>query len=384
MPSTVNNLPIMGGQIAMPRVGAWHADLDADATELTGSATIAYEGVDFVGTVLRSGVHGGRLGARIVGGKGGISKELGVKNYAASAGTKISTVVADIMMETGEKLSPTSDQSVLGRTLAKWERIAGPASHALVSVLDKAGAVWRILRDGTIWVGMATYPEATIEHVLIDEDWVNGIITIAPEKADLEPGTTFRGQKIEEVIHRLTPGSLRTEAHLGSVASSLNRFLGKIRQQIDYSRQYPGRVSKQNADGTLQVVTDDAKVKGSGLDRVTYYVGLPGSKVKVSSGQRVLIAFEAGDPDKPYVAAWQGGAALEVTIAGPTGLPAARQGDLVAVTLSALNITDLAKTLLCAAPGSPPAPNPAALILLQAKPIIAYGLITSGNALIKE
>jgi len=384
--STVNGKPVLTAEITKPRVGAWHADIAADAESLTGAVPLSFEGVAMKGTVIpgRSGLHGGRLGARIVGGAGGVSKEIVVKNYAASAGTKISVVVADILRETGETLSATSDQAVLGTTLSKWERIAGPASHALVNVLDKAGAVWRVLNDGSIWVGMPTYPEATLEHVLIDEDWVGGIITIAAETAALEPGTTFRGQKIEEVIHRLAPGAFRTEAHLGSVTSSLNRFLSGIRRQIDYSRGYPGRVSKQNADGTLQVVLDDEKVKGAGLDRVPYYVGLPGSKVKVSQGQRVLLAFEAGDPARPYIAGWQGGAALEVTIAGPTGLPAARQGDMVVVTLTAQNLKDIALTFLCAAPGAPPTFNPAFIPVLLAKPIIAYGLVTTGNALIKE
>jgi len=374
MPSTVNGKTILSGEVSMPRIGAWHADLSVDAEVLGGSVTLVFEGVELKGTVLRSGLYGGRVGARIVGGAGGISKEIVVKNYAAGAGTKISAVVADILRETGEKLAATSDQSVLGRTLATWERIAGPASHALVNVLDKAGAVWRVLRDGTIWVGVATYPEATVEHVLIDEDWVNGILTIAPEKADLEPGTTFRGQKIEEVVHRLSPGSLRAEAHLTSVSSSLNRFLGNIRRQVDLSRQYPGRVSKQNADGTLQVVLDDEKVKGSGLDKVPYYVGLPGAKVKVNPGQRVLLAFEAGDGSRARVVGWQaGGQAKEIAIGGAP-LPGARQGDMIAVTIMAVPAAPIAGVGFLLAPPMPPGspPNPVAV------PITAYGLITSG------
>jgi hypothetical protein len=384
MPSTANGKTILDGELTLPRVGAWHLDMHADAETMTGTLKLSFEGVDMVGTVLRSGVSGGRLGARIVGGKGGISKEIGVKNYASSAGTKISTVLADIMRETGETLSSTSDTAVLGRTLPKWERIAGPASHALVNVLETAGAVWRVLRDGTIWVGMPTYPEATVDHVLIDEDWVNGILTIAPEKADLEPGVTFRGQKIDEVVHRLTPESLRTEAHLTSVSSSLNRFLAGVRRSIDYSRPYPGRVSKQNGDGTLQVVPDDERVKGAGLDRVPYYVGLPGSTVKVNPGQRVLLAFEAGDPKRPFIGGWQGGAPKEITVAGPTGLPAARQGDMTATTLTALDLTRLAAFLVCGAPGSPATLNPAAAASLQLTPFVVYGLVSSGRAEIRQ
>lgn len=384
MPSTVNNHVILGGTITLQRIGAWHADLDVDAESLTGQVTSLFEGVEYKGTVLRAGLHGGRLGARIVGGKGGISKDIGAKNYASSQGTKVSAVVADIMRETGETLSSTSEAAVLSYTLPKWERAAGPASHALVNVLDKAGGVWRVLSDGTIWVGLPSYPEAKVDHVLIDEDWVNGIFTIAAERADLQPGTTFRGQKIEEVIHRLSPEAFRTEAHVTSVSSSLNRFLGGIRRQIDMSRTYPGRVSKQNDDGTLQIVPDDEKVKGTGLDKAAYYVGLPGSKVKVNPGQRVLFLFEAGDGSRVSVVAWQGGGPKEVTIGGPTGIPAARQGDMVA----------------CGGPGTmimfigPPGPVttmtpiPVSFGSVTSPPLPSqtplYGLVTSGNPLIKE
>jgi hypothetical protein len=376
MTSTANGKTILGADLTAPRVGVWHCDAHVDAEAMTGPVALLFEGVTYNGTVIRSGLSGGRLGVRIAGGAGGISRDIGAKNYAGSAGTKIAAIVADILREAAEKLSPTSDQTVLGRTLPKWERIAGPASHALVDVLDTAGAVWRVLPDGTIWIGMPTYPEATVDHVLIDEDWVYGILTIAPEKADLEPGVTFRGQKIEEVTHRLSPEALRTEAHLSSVSSSLNRFLKGIRRQVDYSRDYPGRVSKQNADGTLQIVPDDAKVKGSGLDNVPYYVGIPGAKVKVNAGQRVLLAFEAGDPSRPYVAGWQsGGQALEVAIGGAP-LPSARQGDMIMLTIPGIPAAPPAGVGFLIAPpvgGIPPGPPPAGGI-----PLTFYGIITTG------
>src|SRR5690606_7995104 len=141
----------------------------------------------------------------------------------------------------------------------------------------------------------------------------------------LEPGTTFRGQRVVQVIHRLTSGSLRTEAWATSPAGSLQRFLSHIRRGIDYSRAYPCRVSAQNADLTLQLVPDDPVMKGSGLDRVPIRYPAPGMELKVSSGARCMLEFEGGDPARPVVTAWDSGAITELKVV-PSGLPAGRQG----------------------------------------------------------
>jgi len=312
--STANGKTVLTAEITEPRTGAWHADITLDATELTSPVALSIEGVAFAGTVLRSGVHGGRFGARVVGGKGGLSVELVAKNYSTVSGTKLSVVLADILRECGETLSASAESAVTGRTLTKWHRSAGPASHALVRLLDAAGAVFRVLRDGTIWVGAQTYPEAKPTHTLIDEDWVAGISTIATDTPILEPGVTFRGQKIESVVHRLEPNALRTEAHANSTKSVFAGMLAGIRQDVDYSRMYPARVSKQNSDGTLQLVPDDDVMKGAGWDRVPIRHGLPGITLEgVPSGARVRVGFEEGDPANPFAALWD-------TDTGTTGL----------------------------------------------------------------
>jgi hypothetical protein len=313
--SRANAATILSAEISEPRTGAWHADVNLDADALASPVTLTVAGVTYKGTVLRSGVHGGRFGARIVGGNGGLSKELPAKNYSTPGSTKLSVVLADILRECGETLSPTAEVATTSRTLAKWHRSAGPASHALVSLLDAAGACFRVLRDGAIWVGVQTYPETKIAHTVIDEDWVAGIITIATEAPTLEPGVTFRGQKIESVVHRLEPNSLRTEAHATSTKSVLNTFLAGIRQQIDYSRLYPARVTLQNPDGSLQLVPDDEAMKGAGLDHIPIRHGIPGITLEnIPKGARVRLGFEGGDPASPYAALWDTDTGSGVTI----------------------------------------------------------------------
>lgn len=325
MPNTVNDRNLLAAEVVEPAVGAWHATLEwdpgTDDDVLTGAVTFDIEGITWTGTVLRSGVHGGRARARVVGGAGGLSKELDAKNYATSAGVQVSAVLADILRGAGETVSDTAETSTLTARLPKWQRTQGLVSHALVALLDNVGSTFRVLRDGSIWVGKTAHPEAPdFPHVLIDEDWGAGILTIAPEQPLLAPGTTFQGQALEVVVHRLSAGKLRSEGHLTSAGSALRKFLGHIRRNIDYTRLYPARVSSQNLDGTLVVVPDAGKLKGQGLDKVPIRHGLPGVTVRsVPSGARVRVGFEEGNPSQPFACLWDedtGAATVEIIFHG--------------------------------------------------------------------
>ncbi len=337
MAYSVNGIPLLTTDLTEPRIGAWRGELEADTEEpLTGAITLDLNGITFSGTVLpnRSGAHGGSTRAAFVGGKGGLSRELPAQNYASGV-ILVSTVLGDILRGAGETLAPDSDASVLRRQLPKWHREAGPASHALVRLLDVAQATFRLNRTGQIWVGVDTYPTVDPEHVLTDEDWSAGILTLDVEAPGLGPGTTFRDHRIEQCIHRLRRNSLTTEAHLSTLRSSLDKFLGRIRQGIDYSRNYPCRVVAQNADGTLQLMPDDPIMKGRGLDKVPIRLGLPGMSVDVLSGARVMLAFDAGDPARPYAALWDadGNEHVQRIDFGDAPQDAARKGDTVEVLL---------------------------------------------------
>ena len=209
---TVNGFPLLSSDITEPRIGPWRAELEADAAEaLSGEVTLSLGDFDFKGTVVsgRSGLHGGVARAAVVGGKGGLSTKVAAQNYAAGV-IRVETVVKDILRLAGENLSASSDAAVLRRQLPKWQREACTASEALVAVLDAAQATFRVNRAGEVWVGVDTYPEVNPEHVLSDEDWSAGILTLDSEGPGLEPGTTFQGLKIEQCIHRLRPNSFTT------------------------------------------------------------------------------------------------------------------------------------------------------------------------------
>lgn len=309
MSSSVNGRAVIAAEIVLPLTGNWSIDLQLDSTEkLTGEATLDSEGVTFVGTAVRPVIEGGRSLARIVGGAGGLHRQLGATNYV---NTTVRGVLSDAIREAGERLSGTSDAGILGAALSRWERAAGEAWEAIAAVVEHAGANWRMLADGTIWVGRDTWPEQKLESVHIDRS-NPAVIELAPERPDLRPGVTFQGEKIRLVVHYLST-KLRTEAYVQSLADTFAALFAPLRRAIDYSRLYPARVSRQNADGTVQVVADDPAIKGAGLDKVPIRLGVPGS-VLISSGQRVLIGFASGDPSRPFAVSWERDAVDELRL----------------------------------------------------------------------
>jgi hypothetical protein len=165
-----------------------------------------------------------------------------------------------------------------------------------------------VLTDGTVWAGTDSYPEAELEAVVLDEDWTRGVAEIAPERAELTPGVTYLGQRINYVIHRLG-SNLRTEAYSVAPGEAFERVLGGLRREVDFSRFYPARVILQNADGTLQlvpVVPPGEKLGLTGLDRVPIRLGVPGT-VLVPPGTTCRVGFDAGDPSRPFATAFDDG-----------------------------------------------------------------------------
>lgn len=308
VPCTFGTLPLIWAKPCLSYIGAWHAELEAsfDGTDPTpnpdGTYTLSANGVDFVGTpVLGPRKLVGRVKVKIVGGHGGLKTKLTPKHYSKPS---VLTVVRDIIAECGEVLSGANDTAQIDQQIPSWERTESPAGRCLTLVLDQLGLIWRVLRDGTIWIGKEEYPAATVTYQLIDEDWSTGVIDIAPEAPDLEPGVTLLDQQIRYVVHEIQPGSLRTAAYLQTPGGVMDQFLAGVRQEIAYTKLYPSTVVAQNADLTLQLLPDDARMRGAGLDNVHIRYGLPGFEVHVREGATVMLGFEGGNPAMPYASLW--------------------------------------------------------------------------------
>lgn len=324
--ATLNSKPVVAAVISMPRVGAWTAEVVADAQEeISGEVSLAAGGLTWRGASLRSGVARDSVRAELVGGRGKLGAEIAPKFYRSAT---VRLVVEDLLGAAGERLSATADDSLLARQLASWSRVGGKAGAALRQICDAYGASWRALADGTIWVGLETWPEAQLEHELIAEDPKAGWVEISSEDLSLRPGTMFRGRRIERVEHRISARSLRSRAWFADVqsedlAASVAALVRHHTAGSVYLGQFPARVVSQNADGTLELKPDDSRLPG--MSQVPIRYGIPGVSAEVLPGARVAVEFEAGDPARPVATVWESGtvtkllvtASVEVTVEAP-------------------------------------------------------------------
>ncbi|MEN6535507.1 MAG: hypothetical protein ABFD89_17720 [Bryobacteraceae bacterium] len=334
VPYTFGGLPLLWAKPCLSYIGAWHAELEASfdgkdpKPNADGTYTLSANDVDFVGTpVLGPRKLVGRVKVKIVGGRGGLKKKLDPKHYSKPA---VLTVVRDILADCGEVLSSGVDPATLDGQIQSWQRGDIPAGRCLTLVLDQLGLIWRVLRDGTIWIGKEEYPASSAKFELIDEDWSAGVIEIASDAPDLEPGVTLLDQQIRYVVHDIQSGSLRTSAYLQTPSGLMDQFLAGVRQEIAYTRLYPSTVVAQNADLTLQLLPDDARMRGTGLDNVRIRHGLPGFEVHVREGARVSLGFDGGNPSMPYASLWEtNGNAVDYVefVKNSTHSPFVRVGD---------------------------------------------------------
>ncbi len=211
---TINDLSVLTGLIVLPSFGAWHADITADGDEvLTGAVTLTDGVATFKGTVVpgQSGIFQGRAQARVIGGGGGFARgaaKLGAKAYRT---TPLRTVLADILSAAGEVLSTDSTDAALGNFVPHWQRLAEPAGTCLTQVSDHISSIWRVKDDGSVFVGVDTFPTQEVTHEVIETNDVRGTQVIAAESFDLLPAVTFEGRQVSRVHHQIGEGARRTE-----------------------------------------------------------------------------------------------------------------------------------------------------------------------------
>lgn len=109
---------------------------------------------------------------------------------------------------------------------------------------------------------------------------------------------------------------------------SFERFVRWVMRETLYLRSFESTVERDHGDQTLDLLPDDTRVRGTGLSRVPILHGLPGVKVRVVTGSRVLLGFVEGDPHKPYASLWQPGSIEEISFDGGSA-NVARVGDIV-------------------------------------------------------
>lgn len=408
--TTLSGFEVLDGHVSLPRHGVWHADLvldDAEGQTLPTAVTLQVgDGLSLVGTVVGGGEWQGRRSVRVVGGAGKFGGDVTGRWYQ---GAPLRLPVRDTLEEVGEKLSTTSSDDVLGATATPgWARTGGPARDALHRLVGDAGATWRVLPDGTVWVGTETWPNAASSDVDVTADApTSGRVSFATERPTLQPGQVLGGRRISYVELAITADRIRVEAWVevdgATVTDRIKRGLrgiidSVVGPRLDYLAAYPARVVKQLSDGRVECVTDDARIGSIGPLPVR--LGIPGATVKVAPGARSYVCFEGGKPNAPYIAAFEPGALkelmvtadTEISVQAPTikigggNLPAARQGDLVMIGGGLPPLSGPPHGMIAVAASGPMvsgAPMPF-WVYGATVPLPLVGQIATGNPSVKE
>lgn len=351
-PFSAAGFPIIEAVITLVRAGRWSVDLAIDAPSADGlegaSITLELGGkLQLQGTVRRAGEFVGCVKLEVVGGRAGLLRELAPKAFQA---VTLQLVLQDALAGVGEQLAGDSDASVLAVALPKWTRIRATAAEELASLLGAApaGAVARVKPDGSVWVGVDTYPDAGLadgSYELLRDDHHSGVAELGVEVPSLLPGTTFLGRQVEEVTHLVQDDRVRTtvqfaraadpsrETDSSSHSAELDEIILRRLRPHRFHRLFPARVVTQNADGTLELQPDDTDTM-PGLSRVPIRTPAPEVSLTVAPNSRCAVQFEAGDPQRPVVAMFESGTLLELKLGGSAAV--GRVGDDVGANAALL------------------------------------------------
>ncbi len=205
---------VLSGTVTRPLAGAWLARLEVDTVaEPLGPMTLSLGGTLLVGTISQASVYAKRVQCVLVGGAGGLATVLPATFYR---GVTLRTALSATLTAAGETLSTTSDAAVTGHALNAWARPQGTTAQCLDSLVAKVpGSTWRVLADGTVWVGRIAWPTKTLTFEALSETLAENGLDLRAElgTADfsLDAGSSLLGRKVKRVLHTITPETIRTE-----------------------------------------------------------------------------------------------------------------------------------------------------------------------------
>lgn len=288
--------------------GAWVADVQvaADSAPSAGArASLQLPGgPEWTGLVKRSGVFADRVQVRLVGGTVDWQASVGAQNYVK---VSLGTVLSELGVTTD---STVSDQ------VQFWTRSVGTVGQAVQQVADYLGLNWRVNPDGTVRIRAESSAVVSADHVEIERIESRGLVVVAAERAVIVPGCTLGTDSVGDVVYDDSEEGLRcryyTDAR-GRIRQALEKMIRWVTRDALYLGTYSAEVVRQAADGTLDLMPHDSRIRSNGFQSVPIRHGLPGvSEVQVVPGETVLLGFDNGAPDKPYAALFYSGNALKL------------------------------------------------------------------------
>jgi len=103
----------------------------------------------------------------------------------------LADVLGDALSESGEALSGTSSGLAIACRL--WHRTEGAAARTVAAVAAAAGYGWRVLADGSVWLGVEGWPAAPEADVtLVERDPSQRRWVLGGDVLSLRPGTLLQ------------------------------------------------------------------------------------------------------------------------------------------------------------------------------------------------
>jgi hypothetical protein len=206
---TLNGLTVIEGTINFPYEGAWTSTLTIESDVApTGRVTIEGPGLDLTGTVMGGGSAFSRTTVRIVGGAGQLVRSIGPRWWRKAP---LRLPLGDVCDQAGETLSTSIASSILDQQLPAWTRAEGRAALELDALASLVGGIWRVRDDGTIWMGIDTWPTLEIDHRVTDVHVAQRWREIALDDYSVRPGVVLDGMHLGRVTYRITGDRVRCE-----------------------------------------------------------------------------------------------------------------------------------------------------------------------------
>ena len=336
--STLNGLAVIRGDHKQPHAGAWVAEveLDADSRPL-GAAELVLLGRTWRGKIVAdpsdaafalSGDSGGWYRCRVVGGAGGLQNAVTPEEW--SQGALVQTVLSYILGAGGEVQAATISTDLLGKVLPQWSITAMTVGEALSAFAEALGVIWRVLDDGTIWLGTPNpQPVPAPDYILTDINPEMGAAEMDLNDASIAVDQILDGLTVRQVIYTWTPDKMRAlVTYAPGPVNLLFRLFGMwlARVKLDNFRAIPGRINSQNGDYTVQFQPDDSRY--SPMRRTNIRVGLPDTEVTIGANSRGLATWEGASPTSPVLAGFGVSTATSIKLAASSSpKQAARKGD---------------------------------------------------------
>jgi hypothetical protein len=340
MTCLLNGQPVLSLSLHLPMNGAWSAELEVATDKTFGPGlpvTLTLPGeVEYQGLVVRAAQSDTRLQLRLTGGAINWAQPIALQHYRDSDGDK---AMRDLGIQT---------EAPLELDLPFWTRPPGTIGMAVQALATAAQVNWRVNPDGRVRIRDESPFPVTADAIEISRDEARGIVVVAPNVASIMPGTLVGEDQVGDVIYDFGD-DFRCRYYVQQRArlrGALERLVRWVTRDALFLGQFTAQVITQAADGTLDLLPEDTRLRATGLQAVPIRHGLPGVKVKVPPGERVLLGFDQGDARKPYAALWHSGAVIEVQIGGvlPVAVAALVDAQLSALK-AAIGVAAAAETL---------------------------------------